>query len=42
MKNNVHFRWTQWRKNTIIDNLLDTKEFNRKYSKPSELGIKLN
>jgi hypothetical protein len=35
---NMHFTWTQWRKNNIIDKLQDAKEFNKKFAKPSPSG----
>ena len=36
-----HFIWTQWRKNNIIDDLPNTKEFNQKFGKPSTTGTYL-
>lgn len=36
---NLHFNWTQWRKNTIIDTLPSTQEFNTQHGKPSTIGI---
>ena len=35
-----HFRWTQWRKNSITNQIMDNKEFCEKYAQPSKVGKK--